>query len=203
MSVTLAIDTAGPRLQLGLRGEIVADTESLDMAKGHAEAILPRIAALLARNGLTHADLGRVAATSGPGSFTGLRIGLAAARGLALGLGVPALGIPTLLAISLSGPREGPFTVLLDARREEAYRQRFAAPGVPADDPLLVPTAQARAMLDPGETVIETPFCDIAALAGFAATADPGAYRPDPLYLRGADAKPQDRARIARQGPAR
>jgi tRNA threonylcarbamoyladenosine biosynthesis protein TsaB len=201
MSVTLAIDTAGPRLQLALWGPHLSASHVEDLAKGHAEAILPGIATLLAGNGLGYADLGAIAVTSGPGSFTGLRIGLSAARGLGLGLGVPVLGIPTLLAISLGQPYHGPFSVLLDARRDEAYRQRFAAPGIAADAAALMPMTEARALLVAGEPVVETPFCDIAALARFAAGAEASAYPPEPLYLRGADAKPQDKARIARIDP--
>ncbi|MGV3651411.1 MAG: tRNA (adenosine(37)-N6)-threonylcarbamoyltransferase complex dimerization subunit type 1 TsaB, partial [Devosia sp.] len=162
------------------------------------ERILPAIAGLLASHGLALRDLGRIGVTSGPGSFTGLRIGLSAARGLGLGLGVPVLGIPTLIAISLSGPETGLFTVLIDARRDEAYRQRFSGPGIAADRPGLLPMTDARALVGSDEPVLETPFCDIAAVARFAADADPEAFPPEPLYLRGADAKPQERARIAR-----
>ncbi|SFZ84883.1 tRNA threonylcarbamoyladenosine biosynthesis protein TsaB [Devosia enhydra] len=201
--LTLAIDTSGPRLQLAVygattAGTAIADALVEDLAKGHAERILPAVADLLASNGLALRDLGRIGVTSGPGSFTGLRIGLSAARGLGLGLGVPVLGIPTLIAMSLSGPEAGPFTVLIDARRDEAYRQRFSAPGVAADGPALLPMTDARALVGPHEPVRETPFCDISALARFVADADPVAFPPEPLYLRGADAKPQEKARIAR-----
>ena len=201
--LTLAIDTAGPRLQLALHGRTgdgrhVAEAGVEDLAKGHAERILPAISELLAHHGLALRDIARIGVTSGPGSFTGLRIGLSAARGLAMGLGVPALGIPTLLALSLSGPAEAPFTILLDARRDEAYRQRFSAPGRPEDAAGLMPINEARALIGPDEPVLETPFCDIGRLARFAAEANPEAFPPEPLYLRGADAKPQDKARIAR-----
>ena len=79
MTTLLAIDTAGPRLQLALRVDGAVDVSIDEIAQGHAEVLFPRIDALLARNGLTYADLERVAVTTGPGSFTGLRIGISAA----------------------------------------------------------------------------------------------------------------------------
>ena len=199
MSVVLAIDTAAPRLQLGLRhgdGRTTGMVEAL--AQGHAERLFPCLDALLAEAGLAYGDLDRVAVTTGPGSFTGLRIGLSAARGLGLALDIPVLGIPGLLAVSLSAPA-GPVAVLLDARRGEAYLQLFSAPGIPAAPPALLAMAAARAAVPAASTLIESPFCDIERLADFAAAADPAAWPPEAAYLRAADAKPQEHFRIARK----
>lgn len=190
----LAIDTSGPRLQLALADAQSVDTHVEDLARGHAEILFDRIAALLARNSRTYADLTRIAVTTGPGSFTGLRIGLSAARGLGLALGVPVLGIPTLYAMSLSLPKTGPNRVVVDAKRGEAYTQDFAAPGRPASDAVLRPASEARA----GGRHIEADAVDIALMARFAPTADPGDFPPAPVYIRPADAKPQDGARIPR-----
>lgn len=198
MVTLLAIDTAAPRLQLALRHEGAIDTSIDEISQGHAELIFPRIEVLLARNGVAYADLGRIAVTTGPGSFTGLRIGLSAARGLGLALGVPVLGIPSLLAISLSAPPGLPAVVLLDARRGEAYFQRFASPGHASDRPRLLKMADARARVAAGVCIIEDPFADIARLATFAAHLDPALYPPEAAYVRDADAKPQDRFRVAR-----
>jgi tRNA threonylcarbamoyl adenosine modification protein YeaZ len=199
MPVVLAIDTSAPRLQLGLlRADGTADTLVEEMAQGHAERIMPAIGELLARDGIGYPDLERIAVTSGPGSFTGLRIGLSAARGLALALKIPVLGIPSLQAISLSGKPHTPLVVLLDARRGEAYFQHFFAPGQPIDGPLLLPTERAWKRVPEGLRPIESPFCDIAALASYAAGLTPSHFPPNPVYVRGADAKPQDKARIAR-----
>jgi tRNA threonylcarbamoyladenosine biosynthesis protein TsaB len=197
----LAIDTAAPRLQLALlRADGSVDVSVDDIAKGHAELIFPRIDALLGRNGLAYADLARIAVTTGPGSFTGLRIGLSAAHGLGLALDIPVIGVPSLLAISLAGPPGQSLAVLLDARRDEAYVQRFSAPGLADNSPGILPLEQASALVA-GETVILTsPFIDIARLALFARDADPKAFPPDAAYIRGPDAKPQEKARIARKG---
>lgn len=197
--ITLAIDTAAPRLQLALlRADGATDLSIDDIATGHAEILFDRLAALLARNGLSHADVERIAVTTGPGSFTGLRIGLSAARGLGLARNLPVLGIPSLLALSL-GAAGGPVIVLVDARRGEAYFQAFSAPGVMESEPLLLPIEVARSRLRPGATLIESPFVDLSAMVRFAAQADPQSYPPHAAYIRDADAKPQDAARIPRR----
>jgi tRNA threonylcarbamoyladenosine biosynthesis protein TsaB len=197
--ITLAIDTAAPRLQLGLLLDDGRTDVSVDeIATGHAELIFGRITELLGRNGLGYADLGRVVTTTGPGSFTGLRIGLSAARGIGLGRGIPVIGVSSLVALSLAAA--GPATVLLDARRGEAYFQTFAGPGQPATQGDLVPMAIAQAAIVPGTTLITSPFLDIAALARYGATLDPTGNPPEPNYIRDADAKPQSAARIERRG---
>lgn len=193
----LAIDTAAPRLQLAL---LLADgrvDESVeDMATGQAEAIFGRIAQLLARNKLGYPDLDRVVTTTGPGSFTGLRIGLSAARGIGLARGIPVIGVSSLLALSLSVA--GPSTVLLDARRGEAYFQIFAGAGMAVTAPDLLPMALAQAATPPETTLISTPFVDVALLAQYGATADPATHPPEAAYVRDADAKPQTAGRVER-----
>jgi tRNA A37 threonylcarbamoyladenosine modification protein TsaB len=110
--------------------------------------------------------------------------------------------VPTLLALSLAGARGRPVAVLVDARREEAYFQLFSGPGAPVSEETLQPTPTARAASPAGAGVLETPYIDNARLARFAATADPAAFPPEASYVRGADAKPQDKARVARRGAA-
>jgi len=197
MMTLLAIDTAAPRLGLALLRDDDVDVLVEDMATGQAERLFPALGELLARNGVGYADLTRIAVTTGPGSFTGLRIGLSAARGLGLALGIPVIGVPSLLALSLRAQCE-PVAVLLDARRDEAYFQAFSGPAIPIGEPALLPMAEARARLPQGAAIITSPLVDIAALARFAATADPALYPPEAAYIRDADAKPQDRFRVAR-----
>jgi tRNA threonylcarbamoyladenosine biosynthesis protein TsaB len=200
MSVLLAIDTAAPRLQLAvLRDGDRVETLSEDMATGQAERLFPAIDELFSRAAVAYADLTRVAVTTGPGSFTGLRIGLSAARGLGLARGIPVLGIPSLAALSLA--IAGPSAVLLDAKRGEAYVQIFTAPGVPAGEAALLPMEDARELVPQGADLITSPYVDIAALARFAREADPDAYPPEAAYIRDADAKPQEKFRVARVAP--
>ena len=182
----LAIDTSGPRLQLALLVADDVDAWVEDLPKGHAEVLFDRIAGLLARNAVTYDDLTRISVTTGPGSFTGLRIGLSAARGLGLAHNIPVIGVPTLLAMSLAAPAGQPVTIAVDARRGEAFRQSFSAPGVPVDKAVLVPATEMEGMV-----LAPSVHADIAAMTRFAATADPADYPPDPTYVRSADAKPQ------------
>ncbi|WP_404400805.1 tRNA (adenosine(37)-N6)-threonylcarbamoyltransferase complex dimerization subunit type 1 TsaB [Pelagibacterium halotolerans] len=196
MPVTLAIDTARERLQIALvnrHGKI--DVEIRDIARGHAEIIMDVIVAILARNGLAYQTIEKIAVTTGPGSFTGLRIGLSVARGLGLALGVPVLGISSLLALSLS--HDGPIDLIVDAKRGEAYRQAFSAPGIPASAPELVDLNQALQVAS--RTAPDDPMIDIATMTKFAATANPADFPPVPNYIRAADAKPQTRGKVARQ----
>ncbi len=197
MTVLLAIDTAAPRLQLALLRDDRVDTLVEDMSTGQAERIFPAIAELLGRNGTTYADLTRIAVTTGPGSFTGLRIGLSAARGLALALSGPVIGVPSLFALSLNAQCD-PVAVLLDAKRGEAYVQTFSGPGIPIRDAALLPMEDARALVPPNAGLIISPFVDIGPVARFAATADPARFPPHAAYIRDADAKPQDKFRVAR-----
>ena len=200
MSIVLAIDTAAPRLQLALLlADGTVDVSVEDMATGQAEAIFGRIADLLARHGVGYPDLTRVVTTTGPGSFTGLRIGLSAARGIGLARAIPVIGVPSLLALSLSV--DGPSTVLLDARRDEAYFQVFAGPGVAVTPPDLLPMALAQAATPPDTRLISSPFVDIALLARYGATADPASHAPEASYVRDADAKPQTAGRVERLTP--
>jgi tRNA threonylcarbamoyladenosine biosynthesis protein TsaB len=109
------------------------------------------------------------------------------------------IGVPSLLALSLNAQCD-PVAVLLDARRGEAYVQSFSGPGIPIGDAAILPMDDARASIAPGTSLITSPLVDIAALARFAATADPALYPPEASYIRDADAKPQEKFRVARTG---
>ena len=97
----LAIDTALDACAAGVldtdADRLIAQ-ESQAMKRGHAEALMPLIARVMKASGIAFADLDRIAATTGPGSFTGLRVGLSAARGIALAAGKPVVGLTTLAA---------------------------------------------------------------------------------------------------------
>ncbi|WP_417578919.1 tRNA (adenosine(37)-N6)-threonylcarbamoyltransferase complex dimerization subunit type 1 TsaB [Pelagibacterium sp.] len=194
--VTLAIDTARERLQLALvLSDGSVETEICDIAKGHAEIIFPAIAALLDRCGSRYDRLDRIGVSTGPGSFTGLRIGLSAARGLGLARNIPVIGVPCLLALSLSRP--GPSELILDAKRGEAYRQSFSAPGKPRDTADLVDLKQILQVT--ARTIPDDPMIDIVLMAVFASRARPADFPPDPTYIRAADAKPQIGFGVAHQ----
>lgn len=196
MPVTLAIDTVRDRLQLALlRADGAITVKTIDIARGHAEIIIDEIAALLTSGGLDYKGLDRIAVTIGPGSFTGLRIGLSVARGLGLALNLPVIGVPTLLALSLG--LEGGGEIILDAARGQAYAQRFSAPGTPVAAPALV--ERDVALAEAGRTAPDDWRLDMEKLVIFAANAAPDAFPPDPLYIRAADAKPQTKGKVAHQ----
>jgi tRNA threonylcarbamoyladenosine biosynthesis protein TsaB len=197
MSVLLAIDTSAPRLALAVLAGDRVETLVEDMATGQAERLFPALDELLGRCGVAYRDLTRIAVTTGPGSFTGLRIGLSAARGLGLALNIPVLGIPSLFALSLAAGCD-PVAVLLDAKRGEAYFQTFSGPGIPIGAAALLPVDEARRLVPQGGATLTSPLVDIAAVARFAAGADPALYPPEAAYIRDADAKPQEKFRVAR-----
>jgi len=120
----LAFDTSGPFCAAALRagGRIVSQRNE-PMPKGQAERLIPMLEEMLAEAGLGWPDLAALAVCTGPGNFTGVRIGVAAARGLALGLGVPAIGVTGLEALAHGAPR--PVLACLDARRGQLYAQLF------------------------------------------------------------------------------
>src|SRR5262249_29264459 len=112
-------------------GEIVA-SETLKMTRGHAEALMPLLARVLDAAGLEFAELDRVAVTVGPGSFTGLRVGIAAARGIALATGKRAVGLSTLAAYAaplLAGGAPGRVAAATAPRHGNVYLQTFGADG--------------------------------------------------------------------------
>ena len=180
------------------------------MTTGHAEAIAPMTDKLLKEAGLAFTDLGRIAVTTGPGTFTGQRIGLAFARGLALALKLPCAGVTTLEVMAAAARTEypgRPVLVASDAKRGEAYVQAFGVDGAPSGEPaLLTYETAARAAVALGdETVLVGTAAGLLNLPHLTvATADqPDAafvarlglalptpnHPPHPLYLRAPDAK--------------
>jgi tRNA threonylcarbamoyladenosine biosynthesis protein TsaB len=128
----------------------VAAREQKAMERRHAEVLLPMIETVLARAGTSAAALDLIAVTNGPGSFTGVRIGLAAARGLALATGRPAAGISSFDAVAAAVPDDGsgrPLVVALESRRGDFFLQCFAPSGAALDAPRAVPPEHADAAL--------------------------------------------------------
>jgi tRNA threonylcarbamoyl adenosine modification protein YeaZ len=179
--------------------QVLAEVDEA-MATGQAERLIPLLQEVLAQGGVVWRDLQALAVGTGPGNFTGVRIAVAAARGLALGLGVPAIGVTRLEALAHGLPR--PVAVVEDARRDEVYVQAFAPDAGPAvlmplgaaaravgGLPLTGSAAAAVADLTGGAVLAPAmPLAQaIARVAGARAGVQP---RPAPFYLRGADAAP-------------
>jgi tRNA threonylcarbamoyladenosine biosynthesis protein TsaB len=153
------------------------------MERGHAESLLPMIEDVLREAKLTPAAIELIAVTTGPGSFTGLRIGLAAARGLALARGVPAIGVPSFDAVVADGDDALPLIVALESKRAELFLQRRdrADPRLPA----LVPQAEWAAIVPQGVCRLAGDGAPrlVAALARSDVRVTPGHGRPDPAAL--------------------
>ncbi|MFB2595614.1 tRNA (adenosine(37)-N6)-threonylcarbamoyltransferase complex dimerization subunit type 1 TsaB [Paracoccus sp. p4-l81] len=182
----LAFDTSAAHCAAALlRGGAIVASVVEAMDKGQAERLMPLLQSLLAGAGIGWGDLDGIGVGVGPGNFTGVRISVAAARGIALAAGIPAVGVTTLEAAALDAPR--PVTVALDARRGAVYAQGFD----PNSPPALLDVAPAGPLIGdiPGATPPAHPIAE--AIARIAATRlDTPQPRPAPLYLRPADAAP-------------
>ena len=202
--IVLAFDTSLAACSAAIvDGERVLARRVEPMARGHQERLAPLVAEIMAEAGLSFDALDRIGVTVGPGSFTGLRVGLAFAKGLSAALGVPAIGVGTLEA--LAEPFPGVVVAALDAKRGQVYLQGFSdRRPVTAPDALPVETAAARvAELQPQvlvgsgapmlSQVVSTAaiyaadHVDSLAVARLAAVKPP--VPPRPLYLRAPDAR--------------
>jgi len=215
----LAIDTAldacaAAVLDTGAN-KLIAE-ESQAMKRGHAEALMPLIARVMKASGVAFAALDRIAVTTGPGSFTGLRVGLSAARGIALAAGKPVVGLTTLTAYAapvVSENSEHTVISAVDARHDHVYFQVTGGDGSSLITPRVAPIADvldasrfgaphlvgnaARILADrwpadapPPFRVDSFPAPDIAWVAWLGAAVDPETAPARPYYLRAPDAKP-------------
>jgi tRNA threonylcarbamoyladenosine biosynthesis protein TsaB len=215
----LAIDTA-----LDACAAAVLDTEtakliaqeSQAMKRGHAEALMPLIGRVIRQSGIGFETLDRIAVTTGPGSFTGLRVGLSAARGLGLAASKPVVGVTTLTAYAaplVSQNGEHPVVAAVDARHDQVYLQvvsgdggslirpqvagieealtswRFGAPHLVGNAAnILCERWPAHAV--PPCSVDAQAAPDIGWVGWLGAAVDPNTAPARPFYLRAPDAKP-------------
>ncbi len=224
----LAIDTA-----LGACAACILDagnteplaSESLRMERGHAEALMP----LLDRLGQSvpggFDTIDRVAVTIGPGSFTGLRVGISAARAIGLAAEIPVVGVTTLSALLAPLVAAGDRRLIaaaIDARHGAVYFQAVAPGGRNVVAPTHIGLREALRYLGSGPVALTGSAAtllsaeamqagvsvstahaldepDIRFVARLGMAADPGQALPKPFYLRAPDARPQDAARIARR----
>jgi len=224
----LAIDTALEACSaavLDTEHAAIAAHESRPMMRGHAEALIPLIARVLERARLAVSDIDRIAVTTGPGSFTGLRVGISAARGIALAAGKPAVGLSTLAAYAapfIAADDTLPVVVAIDARHDHVYLQVFGPGGrtlvaarlVPLREALRVAATGAPRLIGtaanllaatwpagerPPTAVEQRQAPDIDWVARLGAAAVETGSPPKPLYLRAPDAQPQNAAQLARR----
>lgn len=173
--LVLGFDTSAAHCAAALLGGgRVLAARAEEMGRGQAERLLPLLEAVLAEGGVCWRDLDRIGVGVGPGNFTGIRISVAAARGLALALGIPAIGVSSFDAIRAGGC---PGSAAVPAPQGMAHVDRPA--------PALVPTGSLR---DPVWPPAPAHLAELIARIAAAAPADSPA--PAPLYLRPADAAP-------------
>src|SRR6516225_8579909 len=227
----LAIDTA-----LDACAVAVLDTkatkliarESEGMKRGHAEALMPMIGRVIAQSGIGFAGLDRIAVTTGPGSFTGLRVGLSAARGIALAANKPVVGVTTLTAYAapvVSQNGENPVVSAIDARHDQVYLQVVGGNGGSLIMPQVVAVEEAltawrfgaphlvgnaaRMLADrwpahavPPVAVDASEAPEIAWVGWLGAAVGPSTAPARPFYLRAPDVKPPKRTQHGPQPPA-
>ena len=128
MSTILCIETASTNcsVAIGVNGKLLALKEDYDSNYSHAERLHIFIKEILSENTLKLSDLDAIAVSKGPGSYTGLRIGVSAAKGLCFSLDIPLISVPTLTSLALQVKSEEGFAIpMMDARRMEVYTAVF------------------------------------------------------------------------------
>ncbi len=226
----LAIDTALPAVSACVLTEGATRTdaeETLGMERGHAEALIPLIERVLGHIEGGYASIDRVAVTVGPGSFTGLRVGIAAARAIALAWSVPAVGVSTLAALAaplILEDKPGVVAVAVDAKHGHVFFAAFHSDGRIFVMPRFAAKEQAIEELSrnlgegplrlagsgapllaieawkrgfDAETIGDRVAPDIAYVARLGLLADPASAPPRPLYLKAPDAKPRAGSMLA------
>lgn len=226
----LAIDTALPAVSACVLDDS-ADSpeaqETIPMERGHAEALLPLIERVMARVEGGFEALGRVAVTVGPGSFTGLRVGIAAARAIGIACGIPVTGVSTLAALAaplILEQKPGLVAVAIDARHGNVYFAAFGPDGRAIIPPRIASVREAVRSLGAGpvrlagsgapllaieaaatgteaEIAGENVGLDIVFVAKLGLLADPIMAPPRPLYLKAPDVKRQEATQFSTPPP--
>lgn len=225
--LVLAIDTALEACSAAIfdsgQAAIVA-SETEIMARGHAEALMPLLDGVMREAGLDFFSLDRIAVTVGPGSFTGLRVGIAAARGIGLAARKPVVGITTLAALAapyIAADPQRPVAAAIDGRHRHVYFQLFGAHGrvlmspriIPVEDAVHAAAGASARLVGSGAGMMaelwpdanglppidQRGAPDIVWVARLAVEAQPQDAPPKPLYIRAPDARPQTAAILPRR----
>ncbi|UXN62966.1 tRNA (adenosine(37)-N6)-threonylcarbamoyltransferase complex dimerization subunit type 1 TsaB [Phyllobacterium sp. A18/5-2] len=223
----LALDTAANLCSVAIldveTGTILAEI-SEDIGKGHAERLMAVIGQVTERANIAIGEIGKIAVSVGPGSFTGVRVGVSTARGFALALKCPVVGISTLEALACDAAKLIPGNSILsiiDARRGELYAQFFGEDGSALSEPMVTTLPQILEQLTergpdyvlagsgaplvnenldrPLDAAVKAATGSIEAFARLGAVRIADRESPKPLYLRGLDVKPQQGFVLKRQ----
>lgn len=223
--IVLALDTACETCATAImRGGLIMSAESTHLGKGHAEFLPAQIETVIKKAGISFADIDRIAVNVGPGSFTGIRIGVATARGFALALQAPAIAVNNLEALALEAANAfpgRPICVIQEAAldrffvasfnqtgKEKIFFENMAPENIALEDirkhlsPETVLTGSGAeriaAALSLKATIFVKSHADITAFA-LLGSQKPVLGSPSPLYLRAPDAKPQSGFTLAQK----
>lgn len=226
----LAIDTALKVVAAcvwdDIGGSLIA-CEKLAADRGHDEHLPPLIERVLAQTPDGLAGIDRIAVTAGPGSFTGIRIGIAAARAIGLVRRIPVIGVPTLMAFAAPylGKGDTAVAALIDARDGRVYAQVFSTIGKCIVEPRILPVAAAVRLMGSGAVILtgnaaplaaieawsmglsaevcgETDAPDISFVARIGALAQPSDSPPMPIYMASPNYQRAKRSQLTMQPPA-
>lgn len=208
----LALDTSGKLASAALLrdGKLLAG-ETRDSMLDHSRTLLPMCGDLLAAHGLTLQDIDLFAAVTGPGSFTGVRIGCAAVKGYAWSLERPCLGVSSLLAGAWMHPQQGLVCASIRARQGESYYaifrriedgvERLSEDTVTSDEEMLAHMARlgCKQRIESGQSAVGAAYAAYAAyLAGDTGTC----HELTPSYLRMTQAERVRLERLKKEGQA-
>lgn len=189
--IVLAFDTSVTGCAICISNGETSWTETMDTERGQAEFLVPMINNVIRKSGYTYNDFDRIAVTVGPGSFTGVRVGLSTAKALALALNKPLLGFDTLSLIAKSAHLEDDTLILIDTKRGDYYGQIFTKDGLPKSQAEIWTPESLE--VSGVRNIIKDTVPDIKVLCRMAreAECEEGHYNPQtapkPLYLRGAE----------------
>lgn len=201
----LALDTSTPLVAVAVLDEATGDVlASLlgDRPMKHGETVTPLVDQALTEAGVARTALTGIAVGTGPGPFTGLRVGLVSARVLGLALGIPVRGVCSLDAVAAASSWPGRLVVVSDARRKELFHatysdgRRVAGPAVSRPEDVLAGEAEDTLVVGPGVPVHPDAFArsappyavDAGVLARLVASGGAEVTDPEPIYLRRPDA---------------
>lgn len=223
LAIDTALSTCAAAVLTETSGQEAIVSQCEDLGRGHAERIMGMVASVMAESSTTFNSLDRIVVNVGPGSFTGLRVGLSIARGFGLVLEKPVISVTTLEAIARQAldkaEERKPVLVVLDARRDEVYCQTFEADSTPIGEAKVSTVKEQAAELGP-DTILcgsaakavanaagvdlsrvcsEAAVASIDYIAKIGRAAEQKDKAPMPLYLRAPDAVAGEKGRIRRQ----
>lgn len=183
--IVLAIDTALDACSVAIvRGEETLSVLSEQMSRGQAERLAPMVRDAATKAGISFADIDRIAVTTGPGSFTGVRVGVSFARALALALNTPCVGVSTLEALALADGEGGLRAAVIETPGASYFA--LYEDGASVTTPRAIERGEFEALLAGLSAALVGPgaLVDVVALGRRAQRLDPAVYAPAPAYLR-------------------